>query len=160
MKGSYCHKTFMNPHRRLWYFLMMEDSNPTAAKEQPSSLVNHYTVVIRALASAAVFGAMGWGLGRWLGRRANPYNSNVVESIMKWGMSIFSGTLAAYCSLKVSEPSSGDRLDQTVSAQNTSATENASKQANQTRHDVPRAHIEAPTGELQGNLRETGALQR
>ena len=78
----------------------MENADPTIA-DRPAP-VSHSLVVVRALASAALFGALGGWLGKWLGRHGSAKGSDMAQPIMQWGMGLFSATLAAYSSLKVS----------------------------------------------------------
>jgi hypothetical protein len=63
--------------------------------------------MLRALFSAAVFGAIGAYFGKWLGKRGNAEGSHMAEPIMQWSMGAFWAVLAAYASLK-----SDERVDQ------------------------------------------------
>ncbi len=152
----------MKPFGFLWYFFIMDESNPPATHEQPPSLRSHSTAVMRALASAAIFGTMGWMMGRGLGKRANPDNSTVAESIMKWGMGFFSATLAAYSSLKVSEQDNASRHDkETLIASDKVAPDAGDQSVVGAAHTKsPSTYIEVPESKLDGNIVENSALQR
>lgn len=81
----------------------MDDSDVKPIDISLLKTQSHGEVMLRALASAAVFGAIGGALGRWLGRRGNDVKSKLAEPLMQWGMGSFWGVLAAYSSLKASE---------------------------------------------------------
>lgn len=77
---------------------MDKTDHPSGTDEQ-----THVATALRALASAAIFGTIGYHLGKWLGTRGNAPGSEMASPMMKWSMSGFWGLLAAYCTLKASE---------------------------------------------------------
>lgn len=81
----------------------MEDSNPSNQAED-NGTTPFRGGMPRAVFSAAVFGAIGAYFGKWLGKRGNADGSHMAEPIMKWSMGAFWAVLAAYASLKASEP--------------------------------------------------------
>lgn len=95
----------------VWYFFSMENADTISMENadtirpdtQAPTSRGHHWVVLRALTSAALFGVLGGMLGHWLGTNGKRAQSNISAPIMKWGMGLFSATLAAYSSLKVSE---------------------------------------------------------
>ena len=77
------------------------DSTPKQTDEAGASYRGGMS---RAVFSAAVFGVIGAYFGKWLGKRGNADGSHMAEPIMKWSMGAFWAVLAAYASLKASEP--------------------------------------------------------
>jgi hypothetical protein len=82
----------------------MDDSFPAKQATEDNGTGRFRGGMARALLSAAVFGTLGAYAGKWLGKRGNADKNPMAETIMKWSMGVFSAVLAAYSSLKASEP--------------------------------------------------------
>jgi len=82
----------------------MADSNVTSKPSDDASTGRFRGGMARAVFSAAVFGAIGAYFGKWLGKRGNAEGSHMAEPILKWSMGAFWAVLAAYASLKASDP--------------------------------------------------------
>lgn len=98
---------------------------------------SHSGVMLRALASAAVFGTIGGAIGHWLGRRGNDVSSKLAEPIMKWSMGAFWAIMAAYSSLKASEHTAIEIREAHARA--------IAKQGGATKADIPDADEKIPT---------------
>lgn len=97
----------------------MDESCRKNAQNQPP---DYLPVMVRALASAAIFGVIGGYLGRWMGTHGNAPGSDMARPMMKWGMAGFWGMLAAYCSLKAEQQPVPQPAFETLSAQEDAAT--------------------------------------
>lgn len=82
----------------------MDDSDSTLKQADETSTGHFRGGMARAVFSAAIFGTIGAYLGKWLGKRGNCDKGQMAEPIMKWSMGAFWAVLAAYASLKASEP--------------------------------------------------------
>jgi hypothetical protein len=103
----------------------------------------------RALLSAAIFGSIGAFIGNWLGKRANASaEMGMAQPIMKWGMGLFSATLAAYSSFKATEHAAKQAEQMAAAPVNETTTASLNKK------------IDAATVLHQGKLEQTQALHR
>lgn len=90
----------------------MDQSDQSLPNDVQAQPVSPLLASVRAMISAAVFGAIGWFVGKKLGAGGNDERSQMAQSAAKWGMGGFWALLAAYSSLKVT-----DQRDQVIMAQ-------------------------------------------
>ncbi|MFZ4542134.1 MAG: hypothetical protein ACOYNL_10135, partial [Rickettsiales bacterium] len=76
----------------------MNKSDQTLGREEQPVRTNHGLAVLRVMVSAAIFGALGAWLGKWIGAAGDDERTKMTQSIMKWGMGLFSTVLATYSS--------------------------------------------------------------
>lgn len=111
--------------------------------------MEHHRGLGRALLSAAIFGSIGAFIGNWLGKRANASaETGMAQLMMKWGMGLFSATLAAYSSFKATEQA--EQQDRQMMVAPEAATIAPARDQK----------IDAATVLHQGKLEQTQALQR
>ncbi len=132
----------------------MENPDNAKAETAPLTTPRHSFTVVRALLSAAVFGTMGWLVGRFLGHRGNDASSRMVESVMKWSVGGFCATMAAYSSLKASEHE--DAIADEQAAKNAAAHPVVTDQLDVAGGAAPQARVDAAAHE---GLVQGGALQ-
>ncbi len=85
----------------------MDESDRKASESTNPQAPSYSAVMARAVFSAAIFGAIGAWLGRWMGTHGNPPSNTMTKSVMKWSMGGFWALVAAYSSLKASEHEAG-----------------------------------------------------
>ncbi len=128
----------------------MENPATTSGQTPKAREESRTAVFLRAMFSAAVFGAIGAWLGSTLGKYGNGKGRDMAQPIMKWSMGGFWALVAAYCSLKADEPKPA------TPAAEATVPPRPSPQAY-----APRTHaaptVDASTSEHQGALHETHA---
>ena len=75
----------------------MDDSNSTNQATEENGNGGFRGGMLRAVFSAAVFGAIGAYFGKWLGKRGNAEGSHMAEPIMKWEHGRVLGSAGGVC---------------------------------------------------------------
>jgi hypothetical protein len=127
----------------------MGNSVNTSDSTADAAAMEHHRGLARALLSAAIFGSMGAFVGNWLGKRANASaEMGMAQPMMKWGMGLFSATLAAYSSFKATEHAAKQTEQMAAAPTNETITASLDKK------------IDAATVSHLGKLEQQQALQR